>query len=146
MNANSFQSGLSRFLRFFIYGFIGLTLEVTYTGLSALIAGDWSMPGYTFLVMMPIYGLAVFLEPIHDRIRPMSWWGRGLIYLYLIWGIEYSSGLLLQILLGECPWNYTDPLNIHGLITLKMAPEWFFAGLGFEVIHNLLNAAEEQLS
>ena len=145
-NGTPFIFRLNRLLRFLLYGFIGLTLEVTYTGLSALLDGDWSMPGYTFLVMMPIYGLAVFLEPIHDRIRPLPWWGRGLIYLFLIWGIEYSSGLLLEVLLGECPWNYTDPLNIQGLITLKMAPEWFLAGLGFEVIHNQLNAAEEQLS
>jgi uncharacterized membrane protein len=135
---------LSRLLRFFLYGFIGLTLEVIYTGLSALIHGDWRMPGYTFLVMIAIYGLAVFLEPVHNRIRPLPWWTRGLIYLFLIWGIEYYSGLFLKVLLGECPWNYTDPLNIQGLITLKMAPEWFFAGLGFEFLHDLFDRLEKE--
>lgn len=146
MNSDRVSFPTNRLVRFFIYGFIGLTLEVTYTGLAALIQGNLSMPGFTFLVMLPIYGLAVFLEPIHDKIRPLPWWERGLIYLFLIWGIEYTSGVFLQTLLGKCPWNYTDPLNIQGFITLRMAPEWFFAGLGFEFLHNLLNRAEELLT
>lgn len=139
MGNSSLIFRLNRLTRFFLYGLLGLTLEVTYTGLSALIKGDWSMPGYTFLVMMPVYGLAVFLEPVHDYIRPLPWWERGLIYLILIWGIEYVSGFLFQALLGASPWNYRDPLNIHGFITLKMAPEWFLAGLGFEFIHTGLD-------
>jgi len=143
MNSDIISFRINHILRFFIYGFIGLTLEVTYTGLAALIRGDWSMPGFTFLVMLPIYGLAVFLEPVHEKIRPLPWWERGLIYLFIIWGIEYTSGFLLQTLLGKCPWNYTDPLNIQGFITLRMAPEWFFAGLGFELLHNVLNRTED---
>jgi len=54
--------------RFLIYGIIGLVLEVIYTGLASLLKGDLSMQGFTFLVMMPIYGLAVFLEPLHIRL------------------------------------------------------------------------------
>lgn len=146
MNSTIFSFPIGRVARFFIYGFIGLTLEVTYTGLAALIRGDWSMPGFTFLVMLPIYGLAVFLEPVHERIRLLPWWERGLIYLFILWGIEYFSGFLLQVFLGKCPWDYTDPLNIQGLITLRMAPEWFLAGLGFEVLHNALNRVEDNLS
>ena len=30
--------------------------------------GNWELPGFTYLWMFPIYGLAVF-EKIHDRIR-----------------------------------------------------------------------------
>lgn len=144
MNSDILSLSITRTTRFFIYGFIGLTLEVTYTGLAALIRGDWSMPGFTFLVMLPIYGLAVFLEPVHEKIRPLPWWERGLIYLFLIWLIEYLSGFLLQTFLGECPWNYKDALNIQGFITLRMAPEWFFAGLGFEFLHKVLNRAEDR--
>lgn len=146
MNGFHVSFSINRMIRFFIYGFIGLTLEVTYTGLAALVQGDWSMPGFTFLVMLPIYGLAVFLEPVHERIRPLPWWERGLIYLFIIWGIEYLSGFLLQLFLGACPWKYTDFLNIQGLITLRMAPEWFLAGLGFEALHTMLNRAEELIS
>ncbi|WP_434511176.1 putative ABC transporter permease [Desulfitobacterium sp. AusDCA] len=133
-------SSLSRHrgVRFLIYGFLGLTLEVIYTGLASLLRGDWSMHGFTFLVMLPIYGLAVFLEPIHHKIKFQPWWIRGFIYLTLIWGIEYLSGWILSLILGSCPWVYRDPLNINGWITLRMAPEWFLAGLGFEIIHDSL--------
>lgn len=127
-----------RGVRFLIYGFLGLTLEVIYTGLSSLLQGDWSMHGFTFLVMFPIYGSAIFLEPVHHKIRSLPWWVRGLIYLALIWGIEYLSGWILSLILGSCPWIYRDPLNINGWITLRMAPEWFLAGLGFEIVHDNL--------
>ncbi|MGC7871915.1 putative ABC transporter permease [Desulfosporosinus sp. SYSU MS00001] len=124
---------------FLIYGIIGLVLEVIYTGIASFLKGDYSMQGFTFLVMLPIYGLAVFLEPLHTQIRTIPWWIRGAFYLTLIWLIEYSSGLILAIVLGHCPWHYTDSLNINGLITLKMAPEWFLAGLGFEYLHDYLD-------
>lgn len=125
--------------RFLIYGIIGLVLEVIYTGLASLLKGDLSMQGFTFLVMMPIYGLFVFLEPFHTHLRPYPWWIRGLIYLVMIWLIEYSSGLILAKFLGHCPWCYSDPLNVKGYITLRMAPEWFLVGLGFEVLHDFLD-------
>ena len=125
--------------RFLIYGIIGLVLEVIYTGLASLLKGDFSMQGMTFLVMLPIYGLSVFLEPLHDYLRSHPWWLRGLIYLATIWAIEYSSGIILALILGNCPWHYSDPLNINGYITLRMAPEWFLAGLGFEFIHDFLD-------
>lgn len=125
--------------RFIIYGLIGLVAEVVYTGLASLLAGDWSMHGFTFLVMFPIYGAAVFLEPLHDRLQGWPWWVRGSGYLGLIWLAEYLSGTLLQIILGSCPWDYRDYLNIHGLITLRMAPEWFFLGLGLEKLHYSLD-------
>jgi uncharacterized membrane protein len=123
---------------FLIYGLIGLILEVVYTGLASLIQGDLSMQGFTYLVMFPIYGLGVFLEPLHRYLKLSPWWLRGLVYLGAIWIIEYCSGALLAYLLGTCPWHYTDRLNINGLITLRMAPEWFLTGLGFEILHDFL--------
>jgi len=129
---------MNMLVRFTIYGLTGLVLEVVYTGLASLLAGDLSMHGFTFLVMFPVYGLAVFLEPVADRLRPYPWWGRGLVYLVLIWLVEYLSGSIMRYALGACPWNYRDPLNINGYITLRMAPEWFLAGLGFERIHDFL--------
>lgn len=129
-----------------MYGLAGLVVEVIYTGLASLLAGDLSMHGFTFLVMFPIYGLTVFLEPVHDHLRAYPWWTRGLIYLAAIWTVEYVSGALLHFLLGKCPWDYQDALNINGYITLKMAPEWFLAGLGFEKLHDLLERIDTSLS
>lgn len=139
LTLNNHNKSMKKLKRFIIYGIIGLLLEVIYTGLAALLKGDLSMQGFTFLVMMPIYGLSIFLEPLHTQLRPHPWWTRGLIYLTVIWMIEYSSGLFLTSILGSCPWNYSDLLNIDGYITLRMAPEWFLAGLGFEFIHDFLD-------
>ncbi len=125
-------------MRFLIYGLIGLGIEVSYTGLASLLQGDLSMHGFTFLVMLPVYGMAIFLEPVHERIRFFPWWLRGGIYLALIWGIEYASGASFAAILGKSPWVYADRLNINGYITLRMAPEWFLAGLGFEKVHDFL--------
>jgi len=124
--------------RFLIYGIIGLVLEVVYTGLASLLKGDYRMQGFTFLVMLPIYGLAVFLEPLHNHLRPLPWWIRGLMYLGTIWMIEYSCGFILAGVLGDCPWHYCDKLNVNAYITFRMAPQWFLAGLGFEVLHDFL--------
>lgn len=121
-----------------IYGLIGLAIEVIYTGLASLLHGDLSMHGFTFLVMLPVYGLAILLEPVHEQIRAFPWWLRGGIYLVLIWGIEFASGALFAAVLGKSPWVYQDRLNIEGYITLRMAPEWFLAGLGFEKLHDFL--------
>lgn len=126
--------------RFLIYGISGLVVEVIYTGMASLFRGDLSMQGFTFLVMIPIYGLFVFLEPIHDYLRPSSWFIRGMVYLLTIWTIEYSSGLIFASLLGHCPWSYCDPLNVNGYITWRMAPEWFLVGLGFELLHDFLDS------
>ncbi|MDQ7095587.1 hypothetical protein REC12_18520 [Desulfosporosinus sp. PR] len=130
---------MKTFRHFLIYGMAGLVLEVIYTGLASLLRGDYSMHGFTFLIMLPIYGLAVFLEPLHFKMREIPWWTRGIIYLIIIWSMEYSSGLLLAGILGHCPWHYSDRFNINGYITLRMAPEWFLTGLGFEFLHNFLD-------
>lgn len=127
---------------FLIYGLLGLIAEVIYTGLASLLAGDFSMHGFTFLIMLPIYGLAVFLEPFVIFLKPLPWWIRGLFYIVSFWLIEYITGILLLAILGNCPWNYKDPLNINGLITLRMAPEWFIAGLGFERVYHFLQINE----
>ncbi len=123
---------------FIIYGLLGLIIEVVYTGLRSLLSGDFSMHGFTFLVMFPIYGLAVFLEPLVLYLTPLPWWIRGLFYLTLFWITEYATGTILLVLLGYCPWSYRDSLNINGLISLRMTPEWCFAGLGFEKIFKFL--------
>lgn len=136
---------MERVKRFLIYGIIGLVIEVMYTGLASLLKGDLSMQGFTFLIMIPIYGLSVFLEPLHSFLRPHPRWIRGLIYLAVIWTIEYSSGAFLSLILGSCPWQYNDALNINGYITLRMAPEWFLAGLGFEYIHDFLDDLSSKL-
>ena len=104
--------------------------------------GDITLEGFTNLWMFFIYGSAVFLEPIHHIISRWSWIARGIIWIVLIWGIEYTSGLVLVSVLGVYPWKYTGPFVVDGLVRLDYAPAWFVAGLVFERIHWALDSYE----
>lgn len=127
-------------IRFLFYGLVGWCTEIVYTGLDSLLKGDWRLPGVTYLWMLPIYGLGVFLERVHDLIRPKPWFVRGIIWLLLIWSIEYTSGWILKDITGFCPWDYSDSsYSVNGFIRLDMAPQWFLAGLLFERLHDWLD-------
>jgi len=128
-------------VRTLIYGILGWSMEIMWTGLGSLLLGNWQLFGFTYLWMFPIYCSAVFLEPVHDRISHLSWYWRGLIWAVLIFLIEYGSGATLSSVLGRCPWDYSGvtPYHINGLIRLDFAPAWFFVGLGFEKAHLTLD-------
>ena len=82
-----------------------------------MLRGDWSLAGKTYLWMLPIYGLGVLLEPIHDYIRSWSWVLRGFVWLSLIWFIEFLTGGTLAVTVGTCPWDYSGktPYSVLGL-------------------------------
>jgi hypothetical protein len=121
--------------RAFLYGITGLTLEILWTGFCAFVRGDMSMTAHTSLLMLPIYSMVVFLEPLFDmRLSGVPRFIRGLSYLLMIFACEYFSGKLLGIL-GICPWYYDSTLSIDGVIRADYAPLWFFAGLMYEEIY-----------
>ena len=126
--------------RFFFYGIAGWGMEIIWTGLGSLIRGDLRMLGRSSLWMFLIYGCAIFLEPVHRAIIRWHWFFRGLVWVLLIWMIEYTSGLALHLALGVHPWYYTDRLAVNGFITLAYAPAWFAAGIIFERIHASLDS------
>ncbi len=126
--------------RFFVYGLLGWGIEVFWTGLGSLMRGDLRLVSFTNLWMFLIYGCAVFLEPIHDIIRNWRWPLRGLIWVIIIWGIEYTSGIILKSLLGTYPWFYTGRFVYEGLVKFDYAPAWFVAGLLFERVHATLDS------
>ena len=126
--------------RFIIYGLMGWSMEIVWTGLHSLVEGDPRLGGYTNLWMFFIYGLGVLLEPIHDIISEWRWPLRGLIWVVIIWGIEYTSGLILVNTLGVYPWRYRGMFAIDGLVRLDYAPAWFLAGIIFERVHKVLDS------
>lgn len=133
--------------RFIIYGLLGFCVEVLWTGFGSLLSGDIKLTGSTYIWMFFIYGFAVFLEPIHNRIRHLSFVIRGGVYMFLIFGIEFFTGMLLRKILGVCPWNYvSEPMSIWGIITLSYAPVWFMAGLLFEKMHDFLIFIEQSIN
>jgi len=123
--------------RFLFYGILGWIVEVIWTGLGSLAQGHWALESHTYLWMFPIYGLAVFLEQIHNEIRGYRWWVRGFFYMILIFFVEYTTGYFLENLVGVCPWDYSDKkFSVNGYVRLDYAPVWFSAGLLFEQIHD----------
>lgn len=125
--------------RFFFYGIAGWGIEIIWTGIGSLISGDLRLVGHSNLWMLLIYGCAIFLEPIHHAIADWPWFLRGLLWVLLIWGIEYASGLILFLVLGVHPWYYVDRLAVNGFITIAYAPAWFVAGMVFESLHRNLD-------
>jgi len=126
-------------LRFILYGFAGWCTEIFWTGLGSMLSGDLKLQGWTYIWMFPIYGMAIFLEPVHDRIRSWPVILRGGVYALLIFVIEYSTGWLLEVFTGICPWDYSGtPFSVNGFIRLDYAPAWFAAGILFERLHDML--------
>lgn len=125
--------------RFLIYGAAGITLEITWTGFTSFMAGDITFTGHSSIIMFPIYGMAVFLEPLFSQLKETAVFIRGIIYMSLIFAVEYFTGYFLT-LCGICPWSYINTaLNINGLIRLDYAPLWFIVGLFFEHIFRRLS-------
>ena len=133
-------------------GVTGWCLEVMFTSVESIAAGDWRLMGKTSLLMFPIYGLGALLGPIGKGVD--GWLGdgggrtddpgmlpardrairHGMIYMVLIFAVEYASGMWLRSH-GMCPWDYSGRhSNINGLIRLDFAPLWFGTGLLFEQI------------
>ncbi len=128
--------------RFFIYGFIGCSMEVFWTGIASLFKGDTALMAHSSIWMIVIYGMAIFLEPIQSLVKNKKWYIRGLIYMALIYFTEYVTGFALDIFNIKV-WEYTDSLSINGYITLTFAPLWFLAGLFFERVRIWLDNVSE---
>ncbi len=128
-------------IKFIIYGLVGWGLEILWTGMGSALRGSLILEATTYLWMFPIYGLAVFLEPLHDAIRGYYWYLRGLIWLLIIWSLEYATGGTILLLIGEIPWDYSlkTEWQLAGLIRLDMGPVWFGVGLLFERLHDGLD-------
>ncbi|NOV88182.1 putative membrane protein [Clostridium acetobutylicum] len=128
-----------KILRFIIYGIAGWCVEIVWTGLGSMLNGDVTLRAWTNIWMFLIYGLAIFLEPIHNNIRHLPILVRGGIYSTLIIISEYITGSFLCFMLGTCPWHYSSgPFTIQGITRLDYFPYWLIAGLLFEKLHDAL--------
>ena len=139
MYQNNFMDIL---IRFFIYGCFGLLMETVWTGFGSAVKGDKNLQCKTYLWMFPIYGLGIILEPAHELIRGFLWIYRGFIWAAIIFAIEYATGYILKITLGDCPWDYDKNgeviASVKGIIRLDFLPVWFCVGLIFERLHDFI--------
>lgn len=131
----------SRLGRFVVYGSLGLASEIVFTGLKDLArTRGRRFGGRTSLWMFPVYGLAQPLfEPAHEAIRHRAAPARALVYAAGFTVVEYTSGRVFRLVLGEAPWDYSHARwNLHGLVRADYAPLWALAGLGLERVHDAL--------
>lgn len=134
---------LSIWIRFVVYGLVGCTFEIFFTGIKNWIAShyeDWSFRGKSYIWMFPIYGLLAFLfEPVHNLIRSWALPLRGLLYVAGFYIVEFTTGWILKVLTGKCPWDYSEKkYHFKGLIRWDYAPIWFVFCLAIEPLHDWL--------
>lgn len=128
------------------YGFLGLLIEVIFTGVHSLFVGNKSARGTTFLWMWFVWGSGgVLLESICEwtETTPNLWWHvllRALVLTIAIYFTEFFWGLFFEkwSFTKRCPWKYTDPasqeqihrFSVMGFIRLDYAPFWYLLALG----------------
>ncbi len=128
-----------KIIRFTIYGLLGWCLEIIWTGVGSLISGNYLLYSFTYMWMFLIYGMGIFFEPIHNKIRDWNVFLRGGTWVLIIFAVEYFFGWSLAKIIGHCPWDYGNgPLSINGYIRLDFIIPWFFTGLLFEKVHDFL--------
>ena len=127
--------------RFLAYGLIGWCGEVLFTGIHDFVRfRDRRLPARTSIWMFPVYGLmAPLYEPLHDRIRGLPAPVRAAAYGAGFLAVEYGTGRLFRLILGQAPWDYSyAKRHVHGLIRPDYFPIWAAAGLAMEPVHDRL--------
>jgi len=135
--------------KFIIFGFIGWVVEVCFTGFhAAFFAHDKSATAKTYLWMHPIYGAAMLgLSWLSTHLTALGWLERAVVYVAVIYAVEFGTGWLLRRFLGKCPWDYGQTgLSVKGLIRLDYAPAWFLGALLFDPMRVAIDAGLHAVS
>lgn len=122
---------------------LGLALEVVFTAATDRAqAQGWRLRGFTYVWMLPIYMLVYpALCWLYPRVGSWSFGARGALYAAIILLVEWASGWLLRLTIGQAPWEKEyrgHRFAVHGLMRLDYAPAWFCAALVFERVFRLL--------
>ncbi|MBS1626017.1 MAG: hypothetical protein JST83_18500 [Bacteroidetes bacterium] len=119
-------------LRFYLWATLGLCTEIFFTAFTDLFnalsehkAPDWSLTGHTYVWMIFIYGAGSVIFPFgHHHLKGFHLLLRIFIVAVGIFAIEFTSGFILDKILGRCPWQYSGPFSILGYIRLDYLPAW----------------------
>jgi len=121
--------------KLFIYLFFacfGLSCEVCFVAFTNFIQDRsfcnesiYALTGKTYVWMIPIYMLIPFLGgKLFHLFQHQALWQRLMIYVSILYCIEFCSGFILEMLTGKCPWEYTSGWHIAGYIRLDYLPAW----------------------
>ena len=126
---------------------LGMTSEVFFTAFTALFTGVpvngkpiIAMAGDTYVWMAFVYALIPILGILfYDKVKHIPFYFRLPLYVLIIYIVEFSSGYLLRVTTGECPWNYTTGWQIMGLIRLDYFPAWLCFAWMIERLYVFMN-------
>ncbi len=115
-----------------VFASFGIAIEVFFTAAMAIVNRTpvcdkplVALEGHSYVWMAFIYGLIPVLGVLfYNRVKDWPALFRLPFYVVIIYIVEFTSGYLLQITTGSCPWHYTSGLNIMGLIRLDYFPAW----------------------
>lgn len=136
-------------MRFLVYGFLGLGIEVAWNGTRLSMFGrtaDPAMHGHASAWMLFVYGFGFTLG--FDAWLAVAGgapiWLRALCYPLWFWGIEILVGYPMLRFFKTRLWDYTHahwyigkrkvPVHWHGLIRFDYAPAWVVFGLLVELL------------
>lgn len=116
-------------------GCLGITTEIFFTAFTGLYSGtmDIQMKGFSYIWMFPIYGLSGIAFP--PALKLMHRWNilfRMCAYATGILAVEFATGWLLELITGQCPWEYREGWHLFGYIRFDYFPFWAAFGLMVE--------------
>jgi len=110
---------------------LGVTTEVCFVAVSDYlhIAEDCSsghlFKGHSYLWVIPLYASIPLLSPFFRKMTSdISCVQRYVLAGFIILAGEFIAGMFLKLILGQCPWEYTDGPHVLGFIRLDYWPLW----------------------
>lgn len=124
---------------FLLFAFLGVSFEVLWVSILDFInQRNKKLKGHSSIWMYLVYGCSYFVILfVTTYFGQYNFFIRGLIYMFLFYLIEFTSGFILKKSMDAAPWDYalTKKYHFNGLICLEYAPLWFFAGLTAETFY-----------
>jgi len=130
-----------------IFACIDISTEVVFTSLSVVVksliegsAINWALTGKTYVWMFFIYAIIpILFKLFNPYFGQYSWLVKSLIAVLFIYIIEFVSGFFLELIIGTCPWKYTEGIHFMGFVRLDYFPFWFAFAILIVSVYEMLD-------
>jgi len=134
---------LQPFFLFCAMGCLGMAGEIFFTAIYDIVQGTAEAPirlmGHSYIWMFPIYGLAgIVFPPILKIIGSWNVLLRVCVYATGILAVEFATGWFLDMVTGQCPWEYKEGWHIMGYMRIDFFPFWAMFGFLVETVLKFL--------
>lgn len=130
-------------------GCLGMTTEIFFTAIYDIVNGRAEVPlrlmGQSYIWMFPIYGLAGIVFPqVLKIIGKRNVILRMCVYATGILAVEFATGWFLDVVTGQCPWEYKEGWHIMGYMRIDFFPFWAVFGFLVEMLLKFLMSLESK--